>query len=79
MAFLCVSQQVELKHQKKLFWGSPCQKKLAEKVEEKNCFLSSLAVSLHKEPKNTIKIFAHTTELCVKWPLPQWLALVGEM
>jgi hypothetical protein len=52
-----------------LFWGqSPCQKLLAEKVERKTFFLSSfpfhlflsrfLAVSLHEEPKNTIKILS---------------------
>jgi hypothetical protein len=49
--------------------GSPCQKLLAEKVEkEQTSFLSSfpldffiafLAVSLHEEPKNTIKIFSN--------------------
>jgi hypothetical protein len=52
----------------KTFWGSPCQKLLAEKVEKKTFFLSSfpidffyrvfLAVSLHEKPKNTIKIFS---------------------
>jgi hypothetical protein len=57
------------KHQKKLLGGSACQKLLAEEVERKKTFflLSSfpidffnrfLAVSLHEEPKNTIKIFS---------------------
>jgi hypothetical protein len=50
----------------KLFGGSPCQKLLAEKVEENlssfpiDFFLIAfLAVSLHEEPKNTIKIFSN--------------------
>jgi hypothetical protein len=62
MAFLCVSQQGQLKnYHKKLFGGNPCQKLLAEKVEEKNFFpvvfshrfffIAFLAVSLHEEPK----------------------------
>jgi hypothetical protein len=52
----------------KLFGGSPCQKLLAEKVEKKHLFscrifpsiflIAFLAVSLHEEPKNTIKIFS---------------------
>jgi hypothetical protein len=56
------------KHYKKLFGESPCQKLLAEKVEEKKSFscrlfpsiffIAFLAVSLHEEPKNTIKIFS---------------------
>jgi hypothetical protein len=57
------------KHHKKLFGENLCQKLLAEKVEKKNLFsfrlfpsiffLSRfLAVSLHEEPKNTIKIFS---------------------
>ena len=70
MAFLCVSQQGEFKNTiKNLFGGSPCQKLLAEKVEKKKTFFLSsfpidfffiafLAVSLHEEPKNTIKIFS---------------------
>jgi hypothetical protein len=47
---------------------SPCQKLLAEKVEKKTLFscrlfpsilfIAFLAVSLHEEPKNTIKIFS---------------------
>ena len=67
MAFLCVSQQGEFKNTIKTFGGNPCQKLLAEKVEKKNTFFLSsfpieffliafLAVSLHEEPKNTIKI-----------------------
>jgi hypothetical protein len=56
------------KHHKKLFGGNPCQKLLAEKVEKKKLFsfrlfpsiffVAFLAVSLHEEPKNTIKIFS---------------------
>jgi hypothetical protein len=57
------------KHYEKLLGESPYQKLLAEKVEKKTpFFLSSfpidffliafLAVSLHEEPKNTIKIFS---------------------
>jgi hypothetical protein len=56
------------KHQKKLFGENLCQKLLAEKVERKKTFFLSsfpivffitfLAVSLHEEPKNTIKIFS---------------------
>jgi hypothetical protein len=34
MAFLCVSQQGELKTPKKLFGESPCRKTLAKKVEK---------------------------------------------
>jgi hypothetical protein len=55
------------KHHKNLFGESPCQKLLAEKVEKKKLFpvvfshrfflIAFLAVSLHEEPKNTIKIF----------------------
>jgi hypothetical protein len=50
------------KHHKKKVGENPCQKLLAEKVEEKNLFsclfpsffLSRfLAVSLHEEPQNT--------------------------
>jgi hypothetical protein len=57
------------KHYKKLFGESPCQKLLAEKVEKKKLFpvvfshrfffIAFLAVSLHEEPKNTIKIFSN--------------------
>jgi hypothetical protein len=57
------------KHHKTLFWGNTCQKLLAEKVERKKnffpfvfshrfFFIAFLAVSLHEEPKNTIKIFS---------------------
>jgi hypothetical protein len=56
------------KHHKTNFGENPCQKLLAEKVEKKklfsfrlfpSIFLSRfLAVSLHEEPKNTIKIFS---------------------
>jgi hypothetical protein len=57
------------KHHKKLFGENPCQKLLAEKVEEKKnffpvvfshqfFFIVFLAVSLHDEPKTTIKIFS---------------------
>jgi hypothetical protein len=56
------------KHHKKRFGGNPCQKLLAEKVEKKQLFscrlshqiffIAFLAVSLHEEPKNTIKIFS---------------------
>ena len=41
MAFLCVSQQGEFKNTIKTFWESPCQKLLAEKVEEKKTFFLS--------------------------------------
>jgi hypothetical protein len=56
------------KHHKNLFWGSPCQKPLAEKVEKKKLFsfrlfpsiffIAFLAVFLHEEPKSTIKMFS---------------------
>jgi hypothetical protein len=56
------------KHYKKLFGESTCQKLLAEKVEKKKLFscrlfpsiffIAFLAVSLHEEPKNTIKLFS---------------------
>jgi hypothetical protein len=57
------------KHHKKLFGENLCQKLLAEKVEKKKTFFLSsfpidiffiafLAVSLHEELKNTIKIFS---------------------
>jgi hypothetical protein len=55
------------KHHKKRFGEIPCQKLLAEKVEKKKpfsfrlfpsiFFIAFLAVSLHEEPKNTIKTF----------------------
>jgi hypothetical protein len=57
------------KHHQKLVGESLCQKLLAEKVEKKKTFFLSsspmeiifiafLAVSLHEEPKNTIKMFS---------------------
>jgi hypothetical protein len=56
------------KHDKKLFEENPCQNLLAKKVERKKLFccrlflsilfIAFLAVSLHEEPKNTIKIFS---------------------
>jgi hypothetical protein len=56
------------KHHTKLFGENPCQKLLAEKVEKKKLFscrlshqfvlIAFLAVSLHEEPKNIIKIFS---------------------
>jgi hypothetical protein len=68
MAFLCVSQQGEFKNTPKKIGGSPCQKLLAKKVHLRKktfslssfpsiCFIAFLAVSLHDEPKNAIKIF----------------------
>jgi hypothetical protein len=53
----------------KTFWGNTCPKLLAEKVERKKTFFLSsfpidfsfiafLAVSLHEEPKNTIKMLS---------------------
>jgi hypothetical protein len=45
MAFLCVSQQGEFKNTIKTFWGSPCQKLLAEKVEKKLFFSCRLSPS----------------------------------
>jgi hypothetical protein len=60
------------KHHTKLFWGSPCRKLFAKKVEKKNfvpvvCrfsfsfFLTAfLAVSLHDELKNTTKMCSKT-------------------
>jgi hypothetical protein len=66
-AFVRFSTRGVQKHHKTLFGGSTCQKILAEKVEgKKNSFVFShrfffiafLAVSLHEEPQNTIKIFS---------------------
>jgi hypothetical protein len=63
MAFLCVSQQGEFKNTTKTFWGNPCQKLLADKIEKKKTvFISSfpkafLCVSQQGEFKNTIKNF----------------------
>jgi hypothetical protein len=50
-------------HQNKRFGENPYQKPLAKKVEEKKSFFLSsfvafLAVSLHEEPKYTIKILS---------------------
>ena len=70
MAFLCVSQQGEFKNTIKNFLGKIYVKNFWPKKlrEKKTFFLSSfpidffliafLAVSLHEEPKNTIKIFS---------------------
>jgi hypothetical protein len=68
MAFLCVSQQGEFKNTiKKKIGENLCQKLLAEKAEKKKLFsfrlfpsiffIAFLVVSLHEEPKNTIKYF----------------------
>jgi hypothetical protein len=57
------------KHHEKPFGKKLCQKLLAEKVEKKTLFscrlfpstfffIVFLAVSLHEEPKNTIKMFS---------------------
>jgi hypothetical protein len=70
MAFLCVSQQGEFKNTIKNFLGKVYGKNFWPKKlrGKKTFFLSSfpidfffiafLAVSLHEEPKNTIKIFS---------------------
>jgi hypothetical protein len=69
MAFLCVSQQGEFKSTIKNFFGKIHVKTFwPKKVEKKNFFPvvfshrfffnAFLAVSLHEEPKNTIKIFS---------------------
>jgi hypothetical protein len=73
VVFLCVSQQSTSKvhkHHKNFLRaeGSPCQKLLAEKVEEKKLFpfvfshrfifIAFLAVSLHEEPENTTISFS---------------------
>jgi hypothetical protein len=67
-AFVRFSTRGVQKHHKTIFGGNTCQKLLAEKVEGKNLFsfrlfpsiffIAFLAVSLHEEPKNTIKIFS---------------------
>jgi hypothetical protein len=56
------------KHHDHLFGENPCQKLLAEKVEKQKLFsfrlfpsmffIAFLAVFLHEEPKNTIKMFS---------------------
>jgi hypothetical protein len=69
MAFLCVSKKGELKkHHKKLFWGTgevhvkknwpkKLRKDFFPVVFSLRFFLSRFfAVSLHDEPKNTIKV-----------------------
>jgi hypothetical protein len=69
MAFLCVSQQGEFKNTIKNFFGKIHVKNFwPKKVEKKKLFscrlspsiffISFLAVSLHEEPKNTIKTFS---------------------
>jgi len=69
MAFLCVSQQGELKNTSKNFFGEVYVKNFwPKKLRKKNFFpfvfshriffIAFLAVSLHEEPKNTIKIFS---------------------
>jgi hypothetical protein len=64
MAFLCVSQQGDLKNTIKLFWGRP--KKLREKILSyffpPIFFISFFAVSLHEKLKNTTKIFFKTRQ-----------------
>jgi hypothetical protein len=68
MAFLCVSQQGEFKNTKKNFLGKIHVKNFWPKKlrkTKKSCrlfpsifFIAFLAVSLHEDPKNTIKIFS---------------------
>jgi hypothetical protein len=69
MAFLCVSQQGEFKNTKKNFLGEIHVKNFwPKKLRNKNFFpvvfshrfffIAFLAVSLHEEPKNTLKIFS---------------------
>jgi hypothetical protein len=71
MAFLCVSQQGEFKNTIKNFLGKIHVKNFWPKKLRKNnkklfsCrlfpsifFIAFLAVSLHEDPKNTIKIFS---------------------
>jgi hypothetical protein len=67
-AFVRFSTRGVQKRHKTLFGGSTCQKLLAEKIEEKKLFsfrlfpsiffIAFLAVSLHEEARNTIKIFS---------------------
>ena len=66
MAFLCVSQQGEFKNTiknflgkiyVKNFWPKKLRKKNPFVFSHRNFFIAFLAVSLHEEPKNTIKIF----------------------
>jgi hypothetical protein len=66
MAFLCVSQQGEFKNTiKKLgkvhvknFWPKKLRNKTFFRLFPSICFIAFFAVSLHEEPKNTIKIFS---------------------
>jgi hypothetical protein len=69
MAFLCVSQQGEFKNTIKNFLGKIHVKNFwPKKLRKKNFFpvvfshqlflIAFLAVSLHEEPKNTIKILS---------------------
>jgi hypothetical protein len=69
MAFLCVSQQGEFKNTTKNLLGKVHVKSFwPKKLRKKNFFpvvfshlfffIAFLAVSLHEEPKNTIKIFS---------------------
>jgi hypothetical protein len=69
MAFLCVSQQGEFKNTIKNFLGEVHVKSFwPKKLREKKlfpfrlfpsiCLIASLAVSLHEDPENTIKIFS---------------------
>jgi hypothetical protein len=71
MAFLAVSQQGQFKNTIENFLGKVHVKNFwPKKLRKKTFFLSSfpidffliafLAVSLHEEPKNTIKIFSKT-------------------
>jgi hypothetical protein len=79
------------KHQKKLFGENTCQKLLAEKVvifffspfvfSHRFFFIAFLAVSLHEEPKNTIKIFSQIrpenlkkSQKKVPWYLPRFFS-----
>jgi hypothetical protein len=65
MAFLCVSQQGEYKNflvkiYVKNFWPKKLRKKklFSFRLFPSKNFIAFLAVSLHEEPKNTIKIFS---------------------
>jgi hypothetical protein len=63
-------QQGELKNTTKAFWKSPCRKLFTKKLRGgggdfvpvifvlRFCFIAFLAVLLHEELKNTIKIFS---------------------
>jgi hypothetical protein len=78
----------------KLFGGSLCQKLLGPKkigkkklfpvVFPSNFFIALLAVSLHEEPKNTIKIFSkirpenlQKSPKKVPWYLPRFFVFFG--